>query len=100
MSSTKTPVINLVLTPVEIDVDDCIATILETSKLKLPWVEYQASVQVKCRAEGKEVTSQVFQVSFTDSDDLKRKLLIEVSKFKYNIFLYGVDELKKRGIIL
>jgi hypothetical protein len=100
MSATKAPVINLVLTPVEIDVDDCIATILEVSKLKLPWIEYQASVQVKCRVEGKEVTSQVFQVSFTDSDDLKRKLLIEVSKFKYNIFLYGVDELKKRGIIL
>jgi len=99
MSTAKTPVINLVLTPVEVDVDDCVATIFEVTKLRLPWVEYQASVQVKCRAEGEEVASKVFQVSFTDSDDLKRRLLIEVSKFKYNIFLYGVDELKKRGII-
>jgi hypothetical protein len=99
MAERRTPVINVVITPVEIDVEDCVATILEVSKLRLPWTEYQASVQLRCRQDGKEALSRVFQISFTDSEDLKRKLVIEATKFKYNLFLLGADELRRRGII-
>jgi len=99
MAERRPPVINLVITPIEIDVEDCVATILEVAKLKLPWTEYQASVQLRCRQNGKEAITRVFQISFTDSEDLKRKLIMEVTKFKYNIFLLGVDELRRRGII-
>jgi hypothetical protein len=100
MSERRGPVLTFVITPVEIDVEDCVATILEVTKLKLPWTEYQASVQLRCREGGREAVSRVFQVSFTNSEDLKRKLIIEKTKFKYNIFLLGVDELRRRGIIL
>jgi hypothetical protein len=100
MTERRGPVLTFVITPVEIDVEDCVATILEVTKLKLPWTEYQASVQLRCRQDGKEAVSRVFQISFTDSEDLKRKLIIEKTKFKYNLFLLGVDELRRRGIIL
>ena len=99
MSERRPPVINLVITPIEVDIEDCVATILEVTKLKLPCTEYQASVQLRCRQDGKEAVTKVFQISFTDSEDLKRKLVIEVSKFKYSLFLLGVDELRRRGII-
>jgi ribosomal protein S8 len=77
-----------------------LATILEVTKLKLPWTEYRASVQLRCREDGKEAISRVFQISFTGSEDLKRKLIIEKTKFKYTLFLLGVDELKRRGVAL
>jgi hypothetical protein len=100
MSARRGPVLTFVITPIEVDVEDCVATILEVTRLKLPWTEYQASVQLRCREGGKEAISRVFQISFTDSEDLKRKLIIEKTKFKYNLFLLGADELKRRGIIL
>jgi hypothetical protein len=100
MAERRQPVLTFVITPIEVDVEDCVATILEVTKLKLPWTEYQASVQLRCREDGKEAMSRVFQISFTDSEDLKRKLIVEKTKFKYMLFLLGADELRKRGIAL
>jgi hypothetical protein len=100
MAERRGPVLTFVITPIEVDVEDCVATILEVSKLKLPWTEYQASVQLRCREGGREAVSRVFQVSFTNSEDLKRKLIIEKTKFKHVLFLLGIDELRRRGITL
>jgi hypothetical protein len=92
----RRPFLTLTITPIDIEVDDCIVTILEVAKLKLPWEQYQASVQVKC----KDVVSRVFQVDFKDKEELKQKLLTEVAKFKYALLVYGKQELKARGIVL
>jgi hypothetical protein len=94
--SRREPFLTLTITPIEIEVENCILTILEVSKYKLPWDLYQASCQVKCG----DYMSKIFQIDFTDKDDLKRKILIEISKFKYLIFMYGREELKRRGIIM
>jgi cobalamin biosynthesis protein CbiG len=98
MSAPRSPVVNLTITPVEVEVEGCLATVLEVARLPLPWTEYLASVQVRCDYNGREAISQVFQVHFKDSDELKRKLTIEVTKFRYHLFLMGLDELKKRGL--
>jgi hypothetical protein len=98
MSAPRSPVINFTITPVEVEIEGCLATILEVARFPLPWTEYLASVQIRCDLNGREVISQVFQVIFKDSDELKRKLTIEVTKLRYNLFLMGLDELKKRGL--
>lgn len=95
-TAAKIPILNLVVLPVEVEVEGCIATILEVAKLPLPWEEYQASVQVRCG----NATSRVFQISYKNSEELKRKLVYEVTKFRYIIFLYGAEELRKRGIVV
>lgn len=95
----NSPSLNFVVTPVEVEVEGCLASILEIAQLKLPWTEYQASVQVRCNYNGKDIISQIFQLHFKDSDDLKRQLTVEVTKFRYNLFLMGVDEMQKRGIL-
>jgi hypothetical protein len=99
MSAPRSPVINFTITPVEVEIEDCLATILEVARFPLPWTLYLASVQVRCDYNGKEAVSRVFQLIFKDSDDLKRKLTIEVTKFKYNLFLMGHDELQRRGLV-
>ncbi|MFP3265238.1 MAG: hypothetical protein RXO54_05325 [Acidilobus sp.] len=97
-SASRSPVLNFTITPVEVEVEGCLATILEVARFPLPWTEYMASAQIRCDYNGREVISKVFQLIFKDSDELKRKLAIEVTKLRYNLFLMGVDELKKRGL--
>jgi len=94
--SPKKTSISLFITPLDVEVDGAIVTILEVAKLQLPWEEYQASCQVKY----KDVISRVFQVSYKDSNELKQKLKTEVAKFKYAYFLLGREELKRRGIAI
>ena len=93
--SEKKPILELIITPMEIEVEDCEVTVLEVTKLPLPWEEYQASIQIKTD----NVTSKIFQVTFKDKDELKRKLVMETTKFKYALILYGEKELRNRGII-
>jgi hypothetical protein len=96
MSLPKAPILKLTITPVDIEIEDSIVTVLEVTKLNLPWEEYIASIQIKY----KNAVSRVFNITFKNSDDLKQKLITEVMKFKYVLFLFSLDELKKRGIIV
>jgi hypothetical protein len=94
----RRPVQTLTITPIEVEIDNCIVTILEVAKLPMSWMEpgyvYQASCQVRCG----DVTSQVFTITYRDASELKSKLQVEVTKFRYMIFLYGARELKARGL--
>jgi hypothetical protein len=96
----RRPVQTLTITPIEIEVDKCIVTILEVAKLPMSWMEpgyvYQASCQVRCG----DVISQVFTITYRDASELKSKLQVEVTKFRYMIFLYGSRELKARGLAI
>jgi hypothetical protein len=96
----RRPIQNLTITPIEVEIDDCVASILEVIKLPITWIEakyiYQASCQVRCG----DAVSQVFTLVFRDANELKSKLQVEVSKFKYMVFLYGSKDLRMRGLIL
>jgi hypothetical protein len=96
---SKTPTIKLVVTPLEIEVDDCVAVLLETSKLPLPWEQYQASIQIRCPYKNKDVLSRTFHIDFKNTDEFKQKLKTEVSKFKYVLFLYDEQTLRRMGLI-
>jgi len=96
MPASKQNIINLVILPIEVEVMDCVASILEVTKLKYPGNMFQAAVQVKCN----ENTSQVFHIRYFDARELETKLALEVSKFKYMLYLYGKDEMKRRGLVL
>ena len=96
MSLPKAPILKLTITPVDVEIEDSIVTVLEVTKLNLPWEEYIASIQIKY----KNAVSRIFNITFKNSDDLKQKLITEVMKFKYALFLFSLDELKKRGIIV
>jgi hypothetical protein len=96
MSLPKAPILKLTITPIDIEIEDSIVTVLEVTKLNLPWEEYIASIQIKY----KNAVSRIFNITFKNSDDLKQKLITEVMKFKYALFLFSSDELKRRGIIV
>jgi aromatic ring-opening dioxygenase LigB subunit len=96
---SKTRLLKLVITPLEIEVDDCVAVLLETSKLPLPWDQYQASIQVRCPYKNKDVLSRVFQIDFRNTEEFKQKLKTEVSKFKYVLFLYDEQTLRRMGLL-
>jgi len=87
--------IDLVVLPVEVEIDNCVATILETTKYNLPWEQYQAAVQLQCN----DVMSQIFHIHYANSRELLLKLKSEISKLKYMIWLYGKAELERRGVI-
>jgi hypothetical protein len=86
--------IDITVLPVDIEVDGCIVTILEASKLKLPWDEFQVSCQVRCQ----NVQSQIFHIMYRTPKELAQKLKTEIAKFKYMLWLLGENELVRRGI--
>jgi hypothetical protein len=94
----RRPVQTLTITPIEVEIDNCVVTILEVARLPMTWTEagyeYQASCQVRCG----DVTSQVFTITYRDASELKSKLQVEVTKFRYMLFLYGARELRARGL--
>ena len=90
------PILTLTITPVDIEIEDCRVTILEVARLKLWWEQYHASVQVRCG----DVLSRVFHLDFKNTEELRQKLVTEVTKLKYMLLLYSKSELKQRGIIL
>ncbi|MGC8983545.1 MAG: hypothetical protein ACP5KA_07345 [Desulfurococcaceae archaeon] len=94
-TAEKKPVLDLTILPVEVEVDDCTAVILEAARLNLPWEEYQVAVQVQC----KDAVSNVFHITYKDSKELTQKLKTEVAKFKYVIFLFGKERLRQLGIV-
>jgi len=87
--------LRLAILPVDVQVGDCVATVLEVAKLALTG-EYQASVQLRCG----EVTSRVFHLTFRESKELERKLSVEAAKLRYALYLYGEKELRARGVVL
>jgi hypothetical protein len=86
--------IEITVLPVDVEVDGCIATILEATKLKLPWDEFQVSCQARCGS----VQSQIFHITYKTPKELAQKLKTEIAKFKYMLWLLGEGELIRRGI--
>lgn len=91
MSEFKNRVV-FVITPIEVEVEDCVATIYEVSKIDI-MNKYLASVSVKCD----DVVSNVFPVFYSSSKELIEKLKCEVSMFKYLLFLYGKEYVRRMG---
>ena len=94
-TAEKKPILDLTILPIEVEVEDCVVTILEAAKLRLPWDEYQVSVQVQC----KDALSNVFHITYRDSKELTQKLKTEIAKFKYALFLYGKERLRQLGVV-
>ena len=90
----RRPVLDLYILPLDVDVEGCTATILES--VKMPVSGYQASIQIRCR----DVTSNIFQIIYRDGKELAKKLALEVSKLKYALMIYGKEDLRRRGIVI
>jgi len=86
--------IDITVLPVDVEVDGCVVTILEATKLKLPWDEFQVSCQARCG----HLQSQIFHITYKTPKELAQKLRTEIAKFKYMLWLLGEGELVRRGI--
>lgn len=86
--------IEITVLPVDVEIDGCIVTILEASKLKLPWDHFQVSCQVRCG----NIQTQIFHVDYKTPKELAQKLKTEIAKLKYMMWLMGENELIRRGI--
>ncbi len=87
--------IEITVLPVDVEIDGCIVTILEASKLKLPWDEFQVSCQARCG----HLQSQIFHITYKTPKELAQKLKTEIAKLKYMLWLLGENELVRRGIV-
>ncbi len=87
--------VDITVLPVDVEVDGCIVTILEASKLKLPWEEFQVSCQARCM----NIQSQIFHITYKTPKELAQKLKTEIAKLKYMLWLMGESELIRRGIV-
>jgi len=87
--------IDITVLPVDVEIDGCIVTILEASKLKLPWDEFQVSCQARCG----NLQSQIFHITYKTPKELAQKLKTEIAKLKYMSWLLGEVELVRRGIV-
>jgi len=86
--------IEIPVLPLDIEVEGCVATLLEVQKLEGLPKPYLAAVQVKCGS----VASGVFHVAYASGAELATRLRAEVQKFQYVLWLYGRDEAVKRGL--
>jgi len=87
--------IEITVLPVDVEIDGCTVTILEASKLKLPWDEFQVSVQARCG----NIQTQIFHIDYKTPKELAQKLKTEIAKLKYMLWLMGENELIRRGIV-
>jgi hypothetical protein len=87
--------IDITVLPVDVEIDDCVVTILEASKLNLPWDEFQVSCQARCG----NIQSQIFHITYKTPKELAQKLKTEIAKLKYMLWLMGESELIRRGIV-
>jgi hypothetical protein len=87
--------IDITVLPVDVEIGGCIVTILEASKLKLPWDEFQVSCQARCG----NLQSQIFHLTYKTPKELAQKLKTEIDKLKYMLWLMGEGELVRRGIV-
>lgn len=94
-TATTSPRYNIAILPAEVEVEGCTVYIFEVAKLAFPTDVYYASCQVKCD----DALSNIFPVTYKDGKELGMKLRIEVSKFKYLLWLYGKNYLKQLGIV-
>jgi hypothetical protein len=86
--------IEIPVLPLDIEVEGCVATILEVQKLEGLPKPYLAAVQVKCGG----VASNVFHVAYASGSELAMWLRAEVQRFRYVMWLYGRDEVIRRGL--
>jgi len=77
------------LAPIAVEVDDCVAYILEVLKSKLVdnTEMYHVSVKIKCG----DVESKVFTLSVRSNSELIAKLRVEVSKYKMMLYALGKE---------
>jgi hypothetical protein len=87
--------IDITVLPVDVEVNGCTVTILEATKLRLPWDEFQVSCQARCG----NLQSQIFHITYKNSKELAQKLKTEIDKLKYMQWLMGEGELVRRGIV-
>ena len=84
----------IVVLPIDVEVDGCIVTLLEATKFTLTHTIYQVSCQARCG----DMQSQIFHVTYSTPHELIQKLKTEIAKFKYMIWLLGKEEMIRRGI--
>jgi hypothetical protein len=87
--------IDITVLPVDVEVSGCTVTILEATKLRLPWDEFQVSCQARCG----NLQSQIFHITYKTPKELAQKLKTEIDKLKYMLWLMGEGELVRRGIV-
>lgn len=81
--------------PVTFEVEGCEVTLLELLKSRLPdgTVWYHAVCMVKCG----NIESKTFCIDARSNEELKAKLLTEITKLKLMRLLYG-DEFARRVV--
>lgn len=87
VAKTDVPLVALI-PPFRIEIDGCMVTILESMKsviLGETW--YHVVCKIKCS----EVETKPFTLDVRSTKELKAKLLVEVSKLKMLMMLYGTD---------
>jgi hypothetical protein len=86
--------IEIPVLPLDIEIEGCVAMLLEVQKLDGLPKPYLAAVQVRCS----DVASQVFHLWYNDGAELATKLRAEVQKFQYLLWLMGKKEAISRGL--
>ena len=72
--------------PLTVEVDDCLAHILEVLQHDTPWgTEYSVSVKLECGP----ISSRVFNLTVRNERELKGKLIAEVTKLKIMRLVFG-----------
>jgi len=84
----------IMVLPIDVEVDGCIVTLIEAAKFTLTRPIYQVSCQARCS----DMQSQIFHVTYNTPQELIQKLKTEIAKFKYMIWLLGKEEMIRRGI--
>jgi hypothetical protein len=86
--------IEIPVLPLDVEVEGCVATLLEVQKLEGLPKPYLAAVQVRCG----NVASNVFHVTYASGSELATRLRAEVQKFQYVLWLLGEREAVQRGL--
>lgn len=92
MPSAETIRDQVQLPPLVIEVDNCLAHILEVLRHDAPWgTEYTVSIKLECGP----VRTRVFNLTVENTEQLKAKLLAEVTKLRLMRFIYGDDHTRE-----
>ena len=85
--------VRIVVPPFTLEVEDCLVDILEVLKHEYPWGEKQFTVACKIRCG--DVETKVFDLTVSDTRELKAKLLAEITKLKVMRMVYGDDYVRR-----
>jgi hypothetical protein len=81
------------LTPLFLEVDGVTVQLVEVSKRQLVSGDVWYICSVKVIYKG--IHSKVFPLYVKDTQDLKNKLKVEITKLKFIDYSYGIEEVKK-----